>query len=308
MSRQPTWDMALALQADMFQRRQGGGRARRAAHLFPRRRRVPRLQVGVGPRRAGGADDAGALRRRLHADPQGAEPCARARRPRSPSTRWSTSATAWRRTSTTCAGAPASWRCWACRCSCSRRAAMRAPSKTFREIARLTKGAYCRFDAGSAAQLRELLSAVAVYAAGGRKALAGAERARRARAAAAAQVGRPGASHAIPAAGPGGAAAVPARRARLHDGQSAGAGAPAAHRRRRRRAGGGGLSRVPRPGRLRHVAGGAGLVAAVGAAARSPGAAFRERAEVAGADLARGDRAPGGRARPRHRRDHAAAC
>lgn len=41
----------------------------------------------------------------------------------------------------------------------------------FREIARLTRGAYCRFDAGSAAQLRELLSAVAVYAAGGRKAL-----------------------------------------------------------------------------------------------------------------------------------------
>jgi len=43
--------------------------------------------------------------------------------------------------------------------------------QAFREIARLTKGAYCRFDAGSAAQLRELLSAVAVYAAGGRKAL-----------------------------------------------------------------------------------------------------------------------------------------
>jgi hypothetical protein len=41
----------------------------------------------------------------------------------------------------------------------------------FREIARLTKGAYCRFDAGSASQLKELLSAVAVYAAGGRKAL-----------------------------------------------------------------------------------------------------------------------------------------
>jgi hypothetical protein len=43
--------------------------------------------------------------------------------------------------------------------------------KAFREIARLTNGAYCRFDAGSAAQLKELLSAVAVYAAGGRKAL-----------------------------------------------------------------------------------------------------------------------------------------
>lgn len=43
--------------------------------------------------------------------------------------------------------------------------------RAFREIARLTKGAYCRFDAGSAAQLRDLLSAVAVYAAGGRTAL-----------------------------------------------------------------------------------------------------------------------------------------
>jgi hypothetical protein len=44
--------------------------------------------------------------------------------------------------------------------------------RAFREIARLTKGAWCRFDAGSAAQLKDLLSAVAVYAAGGRKALA----------------------------------------------------------------------------------------------------------------------------------------
>lgn len=43
--------------------------------------------------------------------------------------------------------------------------------RAFREIARLTRGAYCAFDAGSAAQLRDLLSAVAVYAAGGREAL-----------------------------------------------------------------------------------------------------------------------------------------
>ncbi len=41
----------------------------------------------------------------------------------------------------------------------------------FREIARLSGGAYCRFDASSARQLRDLLSAVAVYAAGGRAAL-----------------------------------------------------------------------------------------------------------------------------------------
>lgn len=42
----------------------------------------------------------------------------------------------------------------------------------FREMAKLTRGAYCRFDAGSGEELRALLSAVAVYAAGGRPALA----------------------------------------------------------------------------------------------------------------------------------------
>ncbi|MEE9545615.1 MAG: VWA domain-containing protein [Rhodospirillales bacterium] len=41
----------------------------------------------------------------------------------------------------------------------------------FQQIAHLTKGAYCCFDSGSAHQLGELLSAVAVYAAGGRPAL-----------------------------------------------------------------------------------------------------------------------------------------
>lgn len=44
-------------------------------------------------------------------------------------------------------------------------------TRAYKEIARLTKGATCRFDAGSAAQLRALLRAVAVYASGGRKAL-----------------------------------------------------------------------------------------------------------------------------------------
>ena len=41
----------------------------------------------------------------------------------------------------------------------------------FEQIARLSNGAYCAFDAGSAAQLSELLKAVAVYSAGGRLAL-----------------------------------------------------------------------------------------------------------------------------------------
>ncbi len=49
----------------------------------------------------------------------------------------------------------------------------------FRELARLSRGATCQFGPGSAAQLRELLEAVAVYAAGGRTALDSYARGRR---------------------------------------------------------------------------------------------------------------------------------
>ena len=41
----------------------------------------------------------------------------------------------------------------------------------YREIARLSRGAYCRFDTGAAHELGEVLRAVAAYAAGGIKAL-----------------------------------------------------------------------------------------------------------------------------------------
>lgn len=44
-------------------------------------------------------------------------------------------------------------------------------ARAFKEIARLSGGAYCPFDANSAQQLRDLLSAVAVYAAGGQRAM-----------------------------------------------------------------------------------------------------------------------------------------
>jgi hypothetical protein len=42
----------------------------------------------------------------------------------------------------------------------------------YREVARLSHGAYCRFDTGAAHELRELLRAVAAYASGGKKTLA----------------------------------------------------------------------------------------------------------------------------------------
>jgi hypothetical protein len=44
--------------------------------------------------------------------------------------------------------------------------------KAFAQIAKLTNGAHCRFDASSPQQLRDLLGAVAAYAAGGHQALA----------------------------------------------------------------------------------------------------------------------------------------
>ncbi len=44
--------------------------------------------------------------------------------------------------------------------------------QAYREIVRLSRGAYCRFDVGAAHELGELLRAVAAYAAGGRQALA----------------------------------------------------------------------------------------------------------------------------------------
>jgi hypothetical protein len=48
----------------------------------------------------------------------------------------------------------------------------REVENVFREIASLTRGAYCRFDPGAAQQLSELLRAVAVFATGGAAALA----------------------------------------------------------------------------------------------------------------------------------------
>lgn len=47
----------------------------------------------------------------------------------------------------------------------------RIASRIFPQIAKLTRGAYCKFDRSSPDQLRRLLGAVAAYAAGGRSAL-----------------------------------------------------------------------------------------------------------------------------------------
>jgi hypothetical protein len=46
----------------------------------------------------------------------------------------------------------------------------RVASRIFPQIAKLTRGAYCKFDRNSPDQLKRLLGAVAAYAAGGREA------------------------------------------------------------------------------------------------------------------------------------------
>ncbi len=57
------------------------------------------------------------------------------------------------------------------RAFCFQEGADPAAGEAFREIARITGGAYAPFDAGAAAELRALLGAAAAYAAGGMKAL-----------------------------------------------------------------------------------------------------------------------------------------
>ncbi|MCW5734315.1 MAG: VWA domain-containing protein [Enhydrobacter sp.] len=47
----------------------------------------------------------------------------------------------------------------------------RTASRLFPQIAKLTRGAYCKFDRNSPDELKKLLGAVAAYAAGGREAL-----------------------------------------------------------------------------------------------------------------------------------------
>ena len=58
------------------------------------------------------------------------------------------------------------------RSSCFRKAPTISVAGIYAEIARITGGASCKFDAGAAQRLADLLKAVAAFATGGLKALA----------------------------------------------------------------------------------------------------------------------------------------
>ena len=171
MSRQPTWDTACRLQADMFREAASIGGLDvqlvyfrgltecRSSPWVSQAERLASLMEKIDCR--GGHTQIGKVSRM-----PGARPTARRCR------RWSSSATPWRRSSTTSATRQANWASSACPAFMFQEGDDPIAEQAFREIARLTRGAYCRFDPGAAHQLGELLRAVAAYAAGGMRALA----------------------------------------------------------------------------------------------------------------------------------------
>ena len=175
-SREPTWDMATNLHAELFS---GHGRQRRcrAACLLPRLQRVPRLAVVHVACRPAGADDRRALPRRLDADrPR----CCntpwtnRASGPSRPSFSWATPA---KRDHDALAGRAGQLAVFNLPCFVFQEGADPVASRAFRDIAAITRGAHAPFAPGSAETLRALFGAVAAYAARGRTGVAAIEHA-----------------------------------------------------------------------------------------------------------------------------------
>ena len=171
MSRQPTWDMACALQADMFREAAALGSLDIRLVYYRGLNECRASRMDFRQRATGEADGQDRLPRRQYPDRQGAVGSAarsgRLRRARRGVRRRRDGG---ERRSTLCVKA-------------GELGLLKVPvfmfqeghdgvaEQAFREIARLTGGAWCRFDPGAAAQLRELLRAAAAYAAGGREAL-----------------------------------------------------------------------------------------------------------------------------------------
>ena len=170
-SREPTWDQAARIQSAMFADTRALG-GLEVQLCFYRGFQEFESSDWIGDSRLLlRAHEPGLLRGR--ADPDRAGAGARAcRRPGAGgSMPWSSSATAWKRTGS-------GWRIWPDGSGCCSVPAFvfqegRDPTaeRSFREIARLSGGAWCPFDANSPGLLRDLLGAVAVYAAGGHAAL-----------------------------------------------------------------------------------------------------------------------------------------
>jgi hypothetical protein len=171
MSREPTWDMALALQADMFRAVEEvggldvqllffrGARECRASHWVSEPRELARLMTKVACH--GGYTQIGKVLSHARAEAQKGKVNALVYV--GDAMEESIDDLAGRAGELALVGVPV---------FLFQEGHDATAARAYQEIARLTKGAACHFDAGSASQLRELLTAVAVYAAGGQKALA----------------------------------------------------------------------------------------------------------------------------------------
>ena len=122
MSRQPTWDMACALQADMFREAASIG-SLDIRLVYYRGLNECRATAGF-PTQAQLAQADEQDRGARAATPRSARCCRSrgARRSPRPCARWCSSATPWKRASTTSAPRPVNSACSRCRYSCSRKA------------------------------------------------------------------------------------------------------------------------------------------------------------------------------------------
>ena len=162
MSRQPTWDLACALQAELFDAVTKAGAPQRPTGLFPRSRRVPLLALRRGHRRLKEPDGADLLPGRPHSDRQSARPRASSDNRGARWTAWCSSAMRSRKVSTLLAEKASARAAW--------HPGVRVPGRprrdhraAFKEFARLSKGAVVPLRSASPRPtLARLLASIAV--------------------------------------------------------------------------------------------------------------------------------------------------
>ena len=166
------WDTACRLQGDMFNETAaiGGLDVQLVYYRGLGECRASRWVSDA--RRLGGLMEKHRLPRRPHPDRKNPGACASRKRARKRCRRWCSSATPWRSRSTISAPAAGELGLLGVPAFVFQEGGDAVAEQAFREIARLSRGAYCRFDISAAHELAELLRAVAAYAAGGMKALA----------------------------------------------------------------------------------------------------------------------------------------
>ena len=135
---------------EMFREAAAIGGPRRAARLLSRLRECRASPWVSQAERLGELMTPDRLPRRPHADRQGARPCAPrdAKRPRC--RRWCSSATPWRRSVDDLCRAAGELGLLGVPAFMFQEGDDAVAEQAFREIARLTEGAYCRFDPGAA--------------------------------------------------------------------------------------------------------------------------------------------------------------